>query len=420
AVDGDDIVLTIDRSIQLKIEQILKEAVEYYRANSGQVLIMEPKTGKIITMAHYPTFDPNDYGNAFKKVEIEFTPEEMNSLYPTEDEGVYNYYINEITLDKYIVFEEKDEEGNSQFYRYENFVGPEVYHNKIVSWPYEPGSVFKSIAMSIGIDDGDITPNTTYNDTGPIEVDWNPYTESYDFKIKNSDGYFGLVNMTTVLSKSLNTGMTFIAKKIGPALFYSYLEKFGFLDRTDIEFDSETTGKVEYWEDWSESELATHAFGQGITVTMIQLANAYCTIVNGGVMMRPYIVDEIRHDDGTVTENEPHEIRRVISEDTSAKMVAMLVNSTEEGVAKEAQVDSHYVGGKTGTSQTYKHGRAISGSGTTITSFAGLGPVNDPKFVILVKLDHPRENEWGSQTAAPTFSKIAEYLFDYYNIPPDK
>ena len=431
AVDGDDIVLTIDRSIQLKIEQILEYAIWEYQANSGQVIVMNPETGAIIAMAHAPSFDPNNYGDVFEKEEMTLTTEEMKNLYETDVEGMFTYYTNPITLEAHTVFKEKDEARGSEananaanteysYYRYVNLFGPEVYHNKIVSWPYEPGSVFKTIAMAIGIDDGDITPNTTYNDTGPVGVDLNVFTGEYDYEIKNSDGYFGLVNMTTVLTKSLNTGMTFVAKKIGPALFYSYLEKFGFLDRTDIEFDSETIGKIEYFEDWTESELATHAFGQGITVTMIQLANAYCTVVNGGILMQPYIVEEVRHDDDSETTTEPYEIRRVISEETSSIMSAMLVNSVENGVAAQAQVEGHYVGGKTGTSQTYKYGKALTGSGTTITSFAGFGPVENPQFVILIKLDHPKANEWGSQTAAPTFSKIAKYLFDYYNIAPDK
>lgn len=420
AVDGDDIVLTIDRSIQLKVDQILEGAVKEYNANSGQVVVMNPQTGEIIAMSHYPSFDPNNYGEVFKKVEVTFTPEELKNMYDTDVEDMFTYYTNPITLDHYTVFRETDEEGNSHFTKYENLVGPEVYHNKVVSWPYEPGSVFKTVAMAAAIDDGDVTPNTTFNDAGPIGVDKNYYTGEYDFEIKNSDGYFGLVNMTTVLAESLNTGMTFIAKKMGAALFYSYLERFGFLDRTDIEFDSEAIGQIEYFEDWTESELATHAFGQGLTVTMIQLANAYSAIINGGVLMQPYIVEEVRRHNDATTKTEPHEIRRVISEDTSAKMVAMLVNSTENGVANLAQVDGHFVGGKTGTSQTYKYGKALSGSGTTIATFAGFGPIEDPQFLVLIKLDRPKVSEWGSNTAAPTFKKIATYLFDYYNIPPDK
>ncbi len=421
AVDGDDIVLTIDRSIQLETEKILEQATKEYDADSGQVVILNPKTGAIIAMAHYPSFDPNHYGDVFKKVEVNLTPDEIKNLAPTKEEGVYYFYTNPVTLDRYMVFEQKDKDGNTHFYRYENLRGPEVYHNKIISWPYEPGSVFKSIAMSAGIDDGDITPNTTFNDSGPVEVDFNVYSQKYDFQIKNSTGkYWGLIDMNTVLAKSLNTGMTYIAKKIGPSLFYSYLKKYGFLDRTDIEFDSEVVGKIEYFEDWSESELATHAFGQGLTITMLQLANAYAVLSNGGILMQPYIVDEIRQDNGIVTKTEPRQIRRVISEDTSAKMTAMLVNAVENGEAKNGTVEGHFIAGKTGTSQTYKHGQALTGNGTTIASFGGFAPINDPRFVIIVKFDHPRANMWGGSTAAPTFSKIADYLFDYYNIPPDR
>ncbi|MFH1218299.1 MAG: hypothetical protein V1679_00460, partial [Candidatus Peregrinibacteria bacterium] len=139
AVDGDDIVLTIDRSVQLKVEQILAQAVYEYNATSGQVLIMNPKTGEIIAMAHVPTYDPNNYGDVFKKVEVRFSPEDIKNLYPSDFEGIYYFYTNLITLDKYTVFEEIDENGVSTYYKYENIFGPEVYHNKAVSWPYEPG-----------------------------------------------------------------------------------------------------------------------------------------------------------------------------------------------------------------------------------------------------------------------------------------
>lgn len=214
--------------------------------------------------------------------------------------------------------------------------------------------------------------------------------------------------------------MTFVSKKIGPSLFYNYLKKFGFLDRTDIEFDNETIGKIEYFEDWTESELATHAFGQGLTVSMVQLANAFSTIANGGLLMKPHIVEEIRHDNGNITRTDPQQIRRVLSEDTAAKMTAMLTYSSENGVAQSAKVKGHFIAGKTGTAQTYKNGKALSGIGTTIASFVGYGPINNPQFVVVIKFDHPKLSEWGNTTAAPTFTKIAEFLFDYYNIPPDK
>jgi cell division protein FtsI/penicillin-binding protein 2 len=410
AKDGDNIVLTIDRSVQLKLEEILARATKEFNADSGQALVMNPKTGELIAMATYPSFNPNTYGEVFRKVETTFTPEEEKNLYPTKDPAMFYYYTNPLTLSRYPIFLQLDEEGKVHYYRYENYVGPEVYHNKIVSWPYEPGSVFKAIAMASAIDDGDVTPNTTYNDSGPVGVDMNVYTGKYDFEIKNATGYYGLVNMSTVLAKSLNTGMTFVSKKMGAALFYSYLKKFGFLDRTDIEFDSESLGKLEYFNDWTESELATHAFGQGLTVTMIQLANAYSAIANGGILMQPHIIKEIRHPDGAVLDIGPKEIRRVISEDTSAKVTKMLIGAVEDGVAKEARVETHYIAAKTGTAQTYKYNRALTGLGTTITSIAGFAPVNDPRFVIVVKFDYPRSSIWCADTAAPTFKKVADYL----------
>ncbi|MFA6992104.1 MAG: penicillin-binding protein 2 [Candidatus Gracilibacteria bacterium] len=420
AQNGDDIVLTIDRSIQMKVEEVLENTAKSSNSDSGQAIVMNPKTGAIIAIANYPYFDPNKYGDVFRKTEVTFTPEEIaTKLIPTKDEGIYYLYKDEISLVKYTIFAEKDANENVHYFRYENYWGPEVYHNKVVAWPYEPGSVFKPIVMAMAIDDGDVTPNTTYNDTGPVGVDFNKYTQKYDYEIKNATGYYGLVDMKTVLAKSLNTGMTFVSKKIGPGLFYSYLEKFGFLDRTDIELDNEGLGKIAYFEDWTESELATHAFGQGLTVTLLQLVNGYSTIANGGVLMQPYIVEEVRHGDGTVSTTEPHEIRRVISEDTAAKMTAMLINVVEKGF-QEIHIPNHYFAGKSGTAQTYKHGIALFGVGSTVVTFAGYGPVNNPQFVIAVKLDHPRSSEWSTTTSGPAVSEIAKFLYDYYNIPPDK
>ncbi len=421
AINGDDVVLTIDRSIQLNVERILADAVREHRADSGQILVMNPQTGAIVAMAHFPSFDPNRYGDVFKKIEIRLTRDEIDRLESTPNEGIYYYRHDTIAEDKFMIFKEVDENGTTRYFRYENYFGPEVYHNKIISWPYEPGSVFKTIAMAAAIDDGSITPQTTYNDTGPIGVDFNVYTQKHDFHIRNAlDRYFGLINMQTVLAESLNTGMTFIAKKMGAPLFYSYMKKFGFLDRTDIELDGESGGQVQHFDKWTESMLATAAFGQGITSTTIQMANAYSAIANGGVLMQPYIVDEIRHGNKTVTKTDPRQIRRVISEDTASKMTAMLIQTMEVDMAYKARLDTHKLAGKTGTSQTYRHGRALTGAGTTLASIAGFGPINDPKFVIVVKLDYPRSSVWGSETAAPTFSQVAQYLFNYYNIPPDK
>ncbi len=414
AVNGDNITLTIDRTIELEVERILAAGVKRYNANSGQVVILDPKTSKVIAMAHYPTFDPNNYSEAFKKVDVEFTPEEVDSLVPIdESETQFNFYRNYDTDDKFQVFKDIEEGKEPVYERYENWFGPEVYQNKIVAAIYEPGSVFKPIAMAAAIDDGDVTPNSTFYESGPVKVD--------EFEIRNSTNeYRGTQTMTNILEQSSNVGMAYVAKKIGRNLFYSYMMKFGLGEKTGIEFETEEAGKVEYFTQWADSELATHGFGQGIAVTPLQMVNAYAALANKGTLMQPYIVDSITDGSGKTVYTEPAVIGQAISEDTSNKITAMLVSSVENGVAKKGQVDGHYVAGKTGTSQTYKWGEPLEGAGTTIASFAGYGPVDNPRFVVLVKLDRPRASEWGSETAAPIFSDIASFLFDYYNIPPDK
>lgn len=414
AVNGHDVTLTIDRTIQLEVERILAAGVKKYNANSGQAIILDPQTSKVIAMAHYPTFDPNKYSEAFKRVDVDFSPEEIESLIPIkESETNFYFYRNYDTDDKFEVFKDVEDGKEAVYQRYANLYGPEVYQNKIVSAIYEPGSVFKSIAMAAAIDDGDVTPNHTFYENGPVKVD--------EFEIRNStDEYRGKQTMTNVLEQSSNVGMVYVAKKIGRNLFYSYMMKFGLGEKTGIEFENEEAGKVEYFTQWADSELVTHAFGQGIALTPLQMVNAYAALANKGTLMQPYIVESIKDGNGKVTKTEPSVISQAISEDTANKITAMLVSSVQNGVAKNAQVDRHFVAGKTGTSQTYKWGQPLEGAGTTIASFAGYGPIDNSKFVILVKLDRPRSSEWGSETAAFIFSDIATFLFDYYNVPPDK
>jgi len=414
AVNGEDIVLTIDRNIQLEVERLLKKGVDEYRANAGQVIVMDPKTGKIIAMAHYPSFDPNNYSEVFEKTDVDFTPEEIANLVQLEDDpNHYMFYRNYDTRDGYQVFKNEEEGKDAVYQRFANWFGPEVYKNKLINEIYETGSTIKPIVMAAAIDDGDVTPNTTYYESGPIKVD--------EFEIHNStDQYRGLQTMTNVLEYSSNIGMSWVAKKIGRNLFYSYLIKFGFGERTGIEFDNEEKGYIEYFTEWADSELVTHAFGQGITVTPLQMAAAFSALANKGVLMQPYIVAAVRDNTGKIQYPEPQVIRQVISEDTSNKITAMLVSAVENGIAPLSKVAGYYVAGKSGTAQTYKHGVPLSGAGTTITTFAGYAPVDDPKFVVIVKLDYPRVSEWCAQTSAPLAAQIEKFLFNYYNIPPDK
>jgi cell division protein FtsI/penicillin-binding protein 2 len=316
--------------------------------------------------------------------------EETHYLYLDRDS---NYRIQ--------VFKDLLENGKTVISKFKNIIGSATYRNRAVSDIFEPGSVFKAIAMAIALDDGDVTPTTTYNDHGPIKVD--------EFEIHNAtDTYYGITTMRGVLERSLNTGMAFVARKMGRELFGRYLKKFGFGERTYIEFEDEADAKFKDSSRWAESELVTYAFGQGIAVTPIQFITAISALANKGILMKPHIV-----------EAEPEQVRRVISEKTAATISAMMVSVVESSATQRAAVPGYKVAGKTGTAQTYKHGKPLTGPGTTIASFIGFGPFQDPRFAILVKIDRPRSSIWSDATATPLFAEIAGFLFKYYNVPPE-
>jgi len=419
AVDGADITLTIDRAIQSEVETLLAQGVRESNPDSGQAIVINPKTGAILAMAQYPTFNPNSYSDIFDTEEIEIPDDKKDHIViaGTEDEPIYWYYIQMSPDVRIQIF--PDEEEKDKWYAYKNKFGPEVYKNKTTQETYEPGSVFKPIVVASAIDAGEITPNSTFMDSGPLEVDYNTITGEYDNQIDTFDGnHHGLETMTQVLEHSCNIGMAYVAKTLGAELFYSYIEDFGLTERTDIGFNDEVMGKVAYYKTWGESEMLTKAFGQGISMTPIQLVQAYTALANDGVLMKPYIVKKIEYQDGRVEEFEPQIIRQVISKDTSEKIIAMMTEVVESYAS--ISIEGHYFAGKSGTAQTYKWGKALSGVGTTIASFMGIGPIEDPEFLVIVKMDHPRKSEWAEATSGQTLRQIMAFLFDYYSIPPDK
>ncbi len=411
AENGSDIVLTIDHVIQNAIEKFLRQQVEESRAVSGEIIIQEPKTGRILAMATYPSFNPNKYGEVYEQEEIFLSAEEQKKIVEKQSKEGSRYYWYQNPGYFIEVFKKGE-----KWFAYKNKVGIRAYRNPIVSDIYEPGSVFKAIAMAAAIDAKEVTPNTIYHDNAPLIVD------NGDFTIHNSTNrYYGSVSMKEVLALSLNTGMAFVAKKLGPATLYEYLKNFGMGERTNIELPDEEKGVLTYHRRWlSESDLITKAFGQGVAATPLQVINALSALANGGVLMQPYIVDAVIHTDGKVVETEPQVIRRVISEASSQIITAMLVYAAETGGAKKGAPDNYYIAGKTGTSQIATGGIYEKGDGSTVASFGGFAPINDPKFVILVKINRPRSSPWGEVVAAPLFKKTAEFLFNYYHIQPDK
>ncbi len=356
AVDGADIVLTIDRTIQFKACSALKEAVKKHGADGGSIIIVEPSTGKIFAMCGAPDFDPNNY---------------------------------------------------SQIESIDQLNNPAIFH------AYEPGSVFKPITMAAAIDTGAVTPSTRFTDVGSVMVD------GWLKPIGNAEGkVYGDVDMTQVLEDSINTGMIFSMRQMGTDVFVDYVKRFGFGKETGIELETEMPGNTVSLDKESEIYKATATFGQGFTVTPMQIVMAYAAIANGGMLKKPFIVDEIRHDDGTVEKRMPQDIAQVIDEKTSRMLGAMLVSVIEHGHGKRAGVPGYYIGGKTGTAQVAKTDGIGYSQDNTIGSFAGFGPVEDPQFAMVVRIDHPRDVVWAESTAAPLFGEMAQFLLQYFEVAP--
>jgi len=424
AVDGSDVYLTIDRSIQMVVEDILEKAVNKYDANFGQVIVMRPKTGEVLAMTNYPDFDLNNYAKALETEVFEPPKEHLEEENYNFDDRVekFNYsgfkefyYMldEEIYKDVRIIPEESEESGEVFYKKYKNNVGPAVFRNKAILDTFEPGSVFKPVVMAAALDVNLVTPQTMINDDGPITVD--------EFKIDNAlSKHYGEINMTEVLETSNNIGMAWIAQNLGRKLMYSYIERFGFNDETGVFFYNEPSGRMNSYLKWANSELVTHSFGQGLTVTPLQMISSFSALANDGVLMKPTLVKKIVHSDGRVEEFEPQVVRRAVSSQTASKITAMLTSVVDNGQAQSGQIPGYSIAGKTGTAQTYKKGKPLEGPGTTYASFLGYLPASNPEVVVMVKLDKPKTTQWAGSSSLPTFTKIADYLINYLNIPPDR
>ncbi len=356
-VPGSDLILTLDRNVEFVACEKLKETVDRLSAEGGSVIVINPKTGAIIAMCSYPNFNPNDY----KKV---------------DDLSVYN--------------------------------NPATFNQ------YEPGSVFKTITMAIAIDQKKVAPSTLYKDEGQIMINgWNKPIKNADF---STNGPHGIVDMNTVLDYSLNTGAIFAMRQVGTKTFADYIRDFGFGERTGIELGAESTGNIGnlLTNKVREIDAATASFGQGISVTPLQMVMTYQALANKGVMMKPYIVQAIVRE-GQREETVPKPLRQVVSAKTADTISAMLVNVVEKGHSKRAHIDGYFVGGKTGTAQVAE----IGGYSTDryIHTFVGSAPVDDPAFVMLTKIDAPKGIEFAEGSALPLWTEVADYMLKYYQIP---
>jgi cell division protein FtsI (penicillin-binding protein 3) len=356
AKDGADLILTIDSSVQRIVEEALAEAIDEQDAAGGTIIVQNPKTGAILGMASHPSYDPNHFDR-----------------------------VEEIGL----------------------------FSNPAISANFEPGSTMKAIVMAIGLEAGVVQPHTVHPG--------GPYRELpggervYNATLMD----FGPETMTEVLEHSSNVGAMYVAELLGEDDLYRGLTAFGFGEETGIDLHGEESGIFPLPGDpvWTLSNLYTNSFGQGMAVTPIQITNAMSALANGGTLLEPYIVDEIRYPDGDAQRTEPAEIRQVISPETSQSITRMLTSVVETGQHVYG-VPGYDIAGKTGTAQI----PAIEGGyepGATIGSIVGYGPSDDPQFTVLVKIDRPQGSQWGERAAGPAFKRVFEELFLLYGIPPN-
>ncbi len=343
---GKDLHLTLDYNLQFKAEKLLEKAKEDLTIEGGEIIVIDPNSGEILALADYPNFNPNEYQK------------------------------------------EKDFE---------------IFKNGASQKLFEPGSIFKLITMAGALEEGKITPETTYVDEGEVKIGgWTIY--NYENRV------WGKRTMTEVLEWSINTGAIFAERELGHRLFLKYLEKFGVFEKTGIDLPEIYSENKEFKKGY-EVNFATASFGQGIELTPIQIVRAISAIANGGKLIRPHLV----------LNEENEKAPQAISKATASELTKMSVSVVENGYGKRAKIPGYYIAGKTGTSQIPYSSLGIQRSGyseKTWQSFIGWFPAFNPRLLILVKLDNPKAQAAGASTTLVA-KELIEYLINYYQIPPD-
>lgn len=354
---GKNLVLTIDRDVQFWVESVLFQAINDTGAAGGTIIVMDPRNGDILGMASYPTFDPNDFGDV-------------------QDAS--------------------------------------IWRNPAIGEVYEPGSVFKVLTMAVALEEGVVTPNDTYVDSACVTYGGR--------NICNWDrAAHGTVDMTQILVQSLNVGVSYLSvERLGPDRFYYGLSTFGIGRRTGVDMQGEEAGILKVPGDslWSESDLATNSFGQGVSVTPLQMITGVAAIANDGLMYQPRIVHQII-DGSNVIESDPAILSRPISKDTADMVTNMMVSVMRDNpdIAARASIPGYTIAGKTGTAQIPSPAGGYEAE-ASIATFIGFLPADNPEVIILIKLDRPREY-WASLVATPVFRQLAERLVILLEIPPD-
>lgn len=374
--DYYDLILTIDKKIQYFAERELEKAVLKSKAKNGMVVVMDPNNGDILALAAKPDYDLNDPRKAPDKA----------------TEGSWDGLSEQELLDEWM----------------------RIWRNPIISDTYEPGSTFKIVTSAVALEEGVVKPEDQF------------YAKGYELvsgrriKCWRSDRPHGQQSFTEGVMNSCNCVFMQTAFRLGKEKFYKYLDAFGFGEKTGIDVTGEAEGLIQNIENVGDVELATISFGQGISVTPLQLVSAASAVVNGGVLVKPRVALGVinREQNNKVEYFEPQKVRRVISEQTSKTTREILEKVVSDGTGKNAYLEGYRVGGKTGTAQKVEDGKYVSGK--YISSFLGIAPMDDPKVVVLVILDEPGVYPYfGGTVAAPVVREIIKDSLMHLGVQPE-
>ena len=368
-ISGDNLVTSIDVVIQQYAEQEIEAAVEAKGAKSGLIIVMNPQNGEIYAMANYPTFDLND--------PFTINDEELAAMWDTFTAEEQNNYLNQ------------------------------MWRNKAINDTYEPGSTFKIVTASAGLEEGVITPDSQFTCTGSLTVG------GRQIKCWRYPRTHGTQTFAQGVRNSCNPVFMQVAERIGADKFHEYMIKFGFDEKTGIDLNGEAVGILHKKEDIGPVELATMSFGQTFQITPIQLLRAAAAVVNGGRLITPHFAIKTVDDNGFTQKTfEWPEGETAISEETSAKMREILESVVAEGTGNKAQVEGYRIGGKTATSQ-----KLPRGSGKYIASFMSFAPADNPTVMALVLIDEPQGVYYGGTVAGPVMKDLLSNILPYLNIP---
>ncbi|MEA3428600.1 MAG: penicillin-binding protein 2, partial [Thermodesulfobacteriota bacterium] len=350
--DGNNLILTIDRTIQYIAENALEEAVDRFSANSGMAIVMSTKTGAILAMAHHPFFNPNAF-RCFKK---------------------------------------------------------EVWRNRAIADQFEPGSTMKIFSAAAALESGKCTQNTIF------------YCENGEYRIGKNIIHdckpHGWMSLQQIVKYSSNIGIVKVAETIGPDLLYKTLRDFGFGRKSGIDCPGETAGSMAPYNRWSKIDVGAISFGQGISVSALQLITATCAIANDGILMKPYIVQAVMDQNGRLIKSStPCKLRRVIPVETAGILKRIMESVVSKGgTGVNAALEGYSVCGKTGTAQKVDE-KGTYAKDKYIASFVGFAPSQNPEVAVLVVIDEPGKQYYSSIVAAPTFKKIILETLNYMNVP---